>query len=116
MRPDQIQRMQELAERLADVVLEEADPSEWPGAGIPLASLSQQERGDRYWCKKNAAATFSLLERTNSVLSDIKDPNRNRSSEEEADLDAKIKAAEKEAEKRLSKIMSGAKKVTSGKT
>ena len=32
MRHDQLQRLQELSEKLADVVLEEADPAEWPGA------------------------------------------------------------------------------------
>lgn len=52
MRPDQLVRLAELSEKLADVVLEEADPAEWPGANMPLASLSQQERGDRYWSKK----------------------------------------------------------------
>jgi hypothetical protein len=36
MRPDQIQRLQDLSEKLAEVVLEEADPKEWPGAGISL--------------------------------------------------------------------------------
>ena len=114
MRPDQIARLQELSEKLADVVLEEADPNEWPGAGIPLASMSTQERGDRYWCKKNAAATFSLLERTSSLLTDAQDVRNNR-GDDDGDLEKQIAAKEREAAKLLDKVMSKAKQVSSGK-
>ena len=114
MRPDQLQRLQELSEKLADVVLEEADPAEWPGANMPLASLSQQERGDRYWCKKNAAATFALLERTTSLLTDAKDLRNNR-PEDDADMEKQIAAKEREASKLLDKVMKGAKAASRGK-
>lgn len=114
MRPDQIQRLADLSEKLAEVVLEEADPAEWPGANMPLASLSQQERGDRYWCKKNAAATFALLERTASLLTDAKDLRNNR-PEDDADMEKQIAAKEREASKLLDKVMKGAKAASSGK-
>lgn len=114
MRPDQLQRLQELSEKLADVVLEEADPAEWPGANTPLASLSQQERGDRYWSKKNAAATFALLERTTSLLTDAKDLRNNR-PEDDADMEKQIAAKEREASKLLDKVMKGAKAASRGK-
>ena len=115
MRPDQIQRLAELSEKLAEVVLEEADPAEWPGANMPLASLSQQERGDRYWCKKNAAATFALLERTSSLLTDAKDLRNNRPGEDD-DMEKQIAAKEREAAKLLDKVMKGAKAASRGKT
>jgi hypothetical protein len=114
MRPDQLQRLQELSEKLADVVLEEADPAEWPGAHTPLAALSQQERGDRYWCKKNAAATFALLERTASLLTDVQTVGNDRHKDDE-DLDRQIKDKEKEAAKMLERVMKGAKAATRGK-
>ena len=114
MRPDQLARLQDLSEKLAEVVLEEADPAEWPGAGVPLASLSQQERGDRYWCKKNAAATFSLLERTASLLTDVKTVGNDRHKDDD-DLDKQIRAKEKEAATLLDKVMKGAKAASSGK-
>ena len=114
MRQDQIQRLQELSEKLAEVVLEEADPQEWPGANTPLAALSQQERGDRYWCKKNAAASFTLLERTMSLLTDAKDVRNNR-PEDDGDMDKVIAAKEREAAKLLDKVMNKAKQVTRGK-
>lgn len=114
MRPDQIQRLHELTEALADVVLEEADPAEWPGAGMPLAALSQEDRGNRYWCKKNAAASFSLLERSQSLLADVADPNRNRTPGEESDLDKQIADKERQAAKVLEKAMAKAKQAAHG--
>ena len=114
MRPDQLERLQDLSEKLAEVVLEEADPAEWPGANTPLAALSQQERGDRYWCKKNAAATFALLERTTSLLTDAKDLRNNR-PEDDADMEKQIAAKEREASKLLDKVMKGAKAASRGK-
>lgn len=114
MRPDQLIRLAELSEKLADVVLEESDPAEWPGANTPLAALTQQERGDRYWCKKNAAATFSLLERTASLLADVKTVGNDRHKDDD-DLDKQIQAKEKEAAKMLERVMKGAKAAVRGK-
>ena len=114
MRPDQLQRLAELSEKLAEVVLEEADPAEWPGANTPLAALSQQERGDRYWSKKNAAATFSLLDRTLSIVAN-KAGSTSKTPEEDADLEKQIAAKEREASKLLDKVMKGAKAAARGK-
>lgn len=115
MRDDQIQRLKELSEKLADVVLEEADPELWPGAGVPIADMTHEERGSRYWSKKNAAASFSLLERTTSLLTDAQDLRNNR-PEDDVDMEKQIAAREKEATKLLNKVMSKAKQVSSGKT
>ena len=108
MRQDQIARLQKLSEKLADVVLEEADPDTWPGAGVPLADVSQAQRGDRYWCKKNAAATFALLERAHSLLTDAKDIAPNGKPFERPDLDQDIADAEKRAAKAVSKAVAKA--------
>jgi len=101
MRADQIARLSDLTQKLAEVVLEEADPDEWPGAGVPLAALTQQERGDRYWCKRNAAATMSLLERVQRTLADAADPGANGKPNDRPELDNEIQAAEKEAARAL---------------
>lgn len=114
MRPDQIQRLQDLSEKLADVVLEEADPDTWPGAGIPLADMTTEDRGNRYWSKKNAAATFSLLDRTESILANAKEPGKSR-PEEDDDMEKQIAAKEREAAKLLDKVMKGAKAASRGK-
>lgn len=114
MRPDQLTRIAELSEKLADVVLEEADPETWPGAGVPLADMSNEQRGNRYWAKKNAAATFALLERTSSLLTDVKTVGNDRHKDDE-DLDKQIQAKEKEAAKMLERVMKGAKAASRGK-
>lgn len=114
MRPDQLTRIAELSEKLADVVLEEADPETWPGAGVPLADMSNEQRGNRYWAKKNAAASFSLLERTTSLLTDVKTVGNDRNKNDD-ELDAQIRAKEKEAAKMLERVMKGAKAAARGK-
>lgn len=101
MRDDQRSRVEELANELIDVVIEEADPKLWPGAGKPLADLQQQERGDRYWCKKNAAATLVLAVKIQSLIEKIDRPDW---KDDEKDIDEQITAAQREAEKRLETI------------
>jgi hypothetical protein len=111
MREDQVLRLRDLSEKLADVVLEEADPDEWPGAGLPLAGLSQQERGDRYWCKKNAAASFALLTRTEDLIERAAGRGETEDQgEREADLERELNDYEKKAAKLLDKVQAEAKK------
>lgn len=109
MRPDQIQRLHELQEKLAEVVLEEADPGLWPGAGQAPAAMDRETRGDRFWAKKNAAATFALLERTTSTLAYT--PNdRQPQADQEVDIDRQIAKREREAAQLLDGIMKKSKK------
>lgn len=97
MRPDQLQRLGDLAERLADSFLVEADPGEWPGDGCPPAELTQQLRGDRYWCKKNAMATGGVLRFTLDLIDrkeGVKDDDHGAAGD---DLDRRINEAERRA-------------------
>lgn len=119
MRQDQYERLQALTEKLTDAFLSEADPDVWPGHGVAIAAMDQQTRGDRYWCKKNAAATLSVIIRTNTLVGFIQQRSAAgvaggvpaaEQSPEETGLDADIKAAEKEASKLLAQLQSGMKK------
>jgi len=113
MRQDQYEKLQELTEKLTDAFIGEADPAVWPGNGVAIAAMDQQTRGDRYWCKKNAAATLSVIVRTTNLIGIIQmrsggggaggvpDPEQ---AQEETSLDAEMKAAEKEASKLLDKL------------
>lgn len=110
MRLDQLQRLQELSEGMADVVISEMDTAAWPGAGKPLAEITKDERGDRYWCKKNAAASLSLLVKLLSVTgmvaragSGMITPSELPTSGDgvQDDLDAQIAEAERKAEAML---------------
>jgi hypothetical protein len=111
MRPDQYERLQALSEKLTDVFLTEADPTTWTGANTPLAEMTAQQRGDRYWEKKNAVATLSLVGRIAHLRGMIQSQS-NRTPEDPAAvkepgpslLDEEVAAAEAEASKLMDKL------------
>lgn len=114
MRDDQYQRLQALNEKLMDVFFFEAEPDNWPGGGLTPRDMDSQTRGDRYWCKKNAAATLSLCLRTITVI----DASRRRlpdglaaqkdetpdGGEANDSVDKEIDAVEKEAARLMAKL------------
>src|SRR5687768_16669177 len=115
MRQDQYEKLQALTEKLTDVFLTEAAPDKWPGSATDPTSWDQQTRGDRYWMKKNAAATLTVLMKTTNLIGVIQQRSAGGEDggagvgegEPEPDgLDAEVRAAEKEAEKLLKKIHS----------
>lgn len=77
--------------------------------------MDQQTRGDRYWCKKNAVATLSLMQRVGAMIGQVQDRGAGTTppagGDEEGDaldhLDAEVKAAEKEAAKLMSELQRG---------
>lgn len=119
MRQDQYEKLQALTEKLTDVFLQEADPDKWPGHGIETGQMDQQTRGDRYWCKKNAAATLTVIMKTSNLVGVIQQHSAAGESSgaavgdekpEEDSLDAEIAAAEKEAAKLLDQVQKRSKK------
>lgn len=118
MRQDQYEKLQTLSEKLTDVILAEADPDQWPGAGIVAGNMDQQTRGDRYWCKKNAVATISLVDRINRLTGQIQAASSNGAGSaavqderpDEGGLDADVRQAEKEAAKLLDQMTRAAAK------
>ena len=110
MREDQFTKLQDLHAKLVDVALTEADPDGWSGSGVAPKDLTQQDRGDRYWCKKNAVATISLAIRIDTLLGKVQGfgvtPGKPAADDEDGDptaglLDAEVSAAEREAKKLL---------------
>lgn len=117
MRQDQFEKLQTLSEKLTDVFLDEADPAKWPGASIEPGNMDQQTRGDRYWCKKNAVATLSIVGRIANITTIIREqggnltpPPAGEGDGEEKTLDKEIASAEKEAERLLDKVQKAAAK------
>jgi hypothetical protein len=114
MRQDQYEKLQALEEQLTDVFLNEAAPAKWPGAGSEPANWDQQTRGDRYWCKKNAVATMSLIGRVGHLVQRIQmnagdtplpaGPSEEQPEDEEATLDKEIATYEKQATEALAKF------------
>jgi hypothetical protein len=120
MRQDQFERLQLLSEKLLDVFLEEGDPSGWPGHGVKVAAMDVQTRGDRYWTKKNAAATGVLFAKVESMIGYTRDkglgttpapdPEADADAAGESQLDAEIASAEREAAKLMKQLQGGATK------
>jgi hypothetical protein len=113
MRPDQITRLQELTEKLADRFLLEADPAEWPGEGKAPADCTQQERGDAYWCKKNAMATGGVLRFTMDVLAkQAPEPDGKTPPDpaKESDLDRQVREAERRSAQLVEEAVAKAKR------
>lgn len=118
MRQDQFEKLQEIIEKLTDVLITEADPALWPGAGMAPTAMDQQTRGDRYWTKKNAAATLALNMRCINLVGVIQNrggigtpPGDGESVdpeevEREDDMDRAIAAAEREAARRVEQMAS----------
>ncbi len=106
MLKDQYDKLQTLSERLTDVFLDEAEPEKWPGHNIEPCAMDQKTRGDRYWCKKNAVATLTLIGRVTDLIQKQRNSGNGAVvvTDEEATLDAEINAAEKEAAKLLDKL------------
>lgn len=106
MRADQLERFKALSEGLADVVLDEANPDNWPGTGKTLADLTRDERGDRHWCKKNAAASMTLLVKVMSITGHAQGGTLPKDTTEE-DLDKVQAQAEREAVALLERAQAG---------
>lgn len=66
MRSEQIDRLVAIEEELVDVFTNECKPKAWP------TMRDVQSRGDRYWHKKNALATLTLVGRIQTVLRDAR--------------------------------------------
>lgn len=117
MRQDQYERLQVLTEKLTDVFLDEANPDTWPGKGLAAGEMDQQTRGDRYWVKKNAAATLTVIMKTTSLIGVIQQRSAagvgdgvQEGTDEPDGLDGEIRAAEKEATRLLNKLGTAASK------
>ena len=99
MRADQLLKMRQIQEELADVFFEEANVKKWPDL------LTRDSRGDRYWMKKNASASLAIIGRIENLLA-LRDGRASggggpaaveQERNDEASLDREIRKAEKDA-------------------
>lgn len=111
MDDEQASKIEALQSKLIDELLFEADPDNWPGTFSETGErkhpfeMTQEERGDRFWSKKNANATLSLINKIESLSF-----WRNRgtrpnplSEDQETDLEKEIAKNEKIAETMLNR-------------
>ena len=111
MTQDQYEQLMKLEEKLMDCFLNEADPDFWPGSGEQIATMDQQTRGDRYWCKKNAAASGVLIHRVSTMISSPHGRGGDPDDESgQTQLDKEIADAEKEANRLIAGVQKKASK------
>lgn len=113
MHSDYKTRLTALSNKLTDVVLEEADPDNWAGGNKRVNALTKQERGDRYWDKKNAAASLTLLIKVHSLIGMQArggTPSGNPRRDDEAfALGQQVSKAEREAAAIIERLQKGKK-------
>jgi hypothetical protein len=100
---DKLKKLEQRQVELADVFIEETDVKKWPTPD------TRDGRGDRYWIKRNAGSTATLIVKIQSILdaalrqppiSDPKDPTPgDPPEEEEENAEALAASAIAEAEK-----------------
>lgn len=121
MRQDQYERLQALEEELMDVFIAEANPTTWPGHGMLSRDMDRDTRGDRFWSKRNPAATLAIVTRVQALihqtqqLGDTPPPLAEAGSpaqDGDRQLDDEILKAEREAANLMKKLQAGPEKVS----
>jgi len=68
MRPDQWQRLQAVAEKVAEIAITDCDPENWAHSDKTSKELSRDQRGDAYWSRRQAIATCGVLARIHHLV------------------------------------------------
>lgn len=97
MRADQIQRLKDMQEKVAEEALTALDTDLWPGANVPVEKWTSQIRGDRNWTMKNANAAVTLLVNMKRLADDGPSVLALSPAEEEESEADKVERAEKKA-------------------
>lgn len=101
-----IAELEELAATLTSVVMNEANPKNWPGGVKPVQDLTRDEQSARVTIKKSATLSVGLLTKVTDLLNATRDPkNPTTAAALKASDDAELAASIKEAEKKAAEIM-----------
>jgi hypothetical protein len=108
-------------ERMADVFLTEADPDCWSGNGVLPCDMTKEERGNRHWDKKGAAATAVVMQHAIGLIKwsqSHETLDEKKQADLDADLDKHLIEAERRAAQAVDRAMARAKgrMQTHGKT
>lgn len=122
--PEKKKRLLEIQTALLDVYIEEADPKNWTSpekvraevtekvaagelageqAAAELAERLATWKGQRYWEKKNANQTMTMLTGINRFIEQIEGVGPPNAEDERTAVERQIKAAEQQVKKRLAR-------------
>lgn len=108
MRPDQVAKLRDLSEKLADVFIVEADPENWTAGGKLPCDLTREERGDRTWDRKGAMGTGGVLKTALDLLARHSVAGEPPEDQVDDELERMIREAEKSSAAALARVMSRA--------
>lgn len=96
--------LEELAQVLTGVVVNETDPRNWPGGLTPVQELDRATQGERIVCKKSAALSVGLLQKVTDLLNATASPTSPAAiaaakADDDAALEEEIRKANEEAKK-----------------
>lgn len=122
--PEKKKRLLEIQTELLDVYIEEADPKQWTspekiraeiGERLAAGEIDRDQatdelgerlatwKGQRYWEKKNANQTMTMLTTINRFIEQIEGAGTPGAEDEAAAVERQIKAAEQQVKKRLAR-------------
>lgn len=104
---DQLAKLRQLSEKMVDVVLSDADPDTWSAAGKQLNELTAAERGDRYWCGKNANQMITAAVKLETLIALHERKGGNLPENALRDLESKVLDFENKAKARLRRVANG---------
>lgn len=108
---DYLTRLTSLSDKLLNVAIEECNPDNWQSANKRIKDLTVEERGNRYWDKKNAAGSLTILIKVQSLIGmqgRQKPGEQSKGAGKDDDVEGQIKKAEKEVEKILDRVLNKA--------
>lgn len=98
---NQLEKLKQLSDKMVGLVIAEADPDTWAGANKKLDEMSVEERGDRYWCKKNANQMITTAVKLETLIALCERKNTSPNTEVVQNVESKIIQFENAAKKRL---------------
>lgn len=104
---NQLDKLKKLSEKMVDVVLSDADPDMWSAAGKKLNELNQTERGDRYWCGKNANQIITAAVKIETLIALHERRGWDISKNAFDNLESTVINFENKAKARLQKVANG---------
>lgn len=104
---DQLEKLKQLSDRMVGVVIAEADPDTWAGANKTLEEMSEDERGDRYWCKKNANQVITTAVKLETLIALYERKGGQPKDNKVTALNDKVVQFEQAAKERLERLAHG---------
>lgn len=104
---NQLEKLKQLSDKMVGLVIAEADPDTWAGANKTLNEMSEDERGDRYWCKKNANQVITTAVKLETLIALYERKGGQPKDNTVTELSDKVVRFEQAAKERLERLANG---------